>query len=248
MDALICEEAKQFNEATKYWEMAAVGYENNSKWYDAENCWRKLSNWEKVALACENQEKWLEAAKTYEELSNFENAARCYANRKDWSDAERCWRNLSNWEKVAVACENQGKWLDAAQEWEKAQNWQKVGDIYKRQERWDDALNLFRDHEMWSDLEKILKEIYTKLRWKITPEQGKQLAIALDNQKKYRDAIYYWDLYAKDSSRALRSYRSVGDKNASDWNTILRLSLEVNDVRTEVEARRQLEIMNNTPY
>ena len=245
MDALIYEEAKQFNEAAKYWEMAAVGYENDSKWSDAESCWRKLSKWEKVALACENQEKWIDAAKTYEELSNFENAARCYANRKDWSDAERCWRNLSNWEKVAVACENQGKWLDAAiayekisdsdfenaarcythlenwaevercwrnlsnwekvavacenqgkwldaaQEWEKAQNWQKVGDIYKRQERWDDALNLFRDHEMWSDLEKILKEIYTKLRWKITPEQGKQLAIALDNQKKYRDAIYW---------------------------------------------------------
>jgi|GEM_PF-1871031 len=65
MDALICEEGKQFNEAAKYWEIAAVGYEKYSNWSDAENCWRKLSNWKKVALTCESQEKWLDAATVY---------------------------------------------------------------------------------------------------------------------------------------------------------------------------------------
>ena len=152
MDALICEEAKQFNEATKYWEMSAVGYENDSKWSDAENCWRKLSNLEKVALACENQEKWIEAAKTYEEISDFENAARCYANRKDWAEVERCWRNLSNWENVALACENQKNWLDAALEWQKVPNFEKAAIAYEEISDFENAARCYTHLKNWSEV------------------------------------------------------------------------------------------------
>ena len=184
--------SQQFNEAAKYWEIAAVGYEKDSNWSDAENCWRKLSNWEKVALTCENQEKWLDAATTYEELSDFENAARCYTHLENWAEVERCWRKLSNWEKVALACEKQEKWLDGAIEWKKVsdfekaadnycridlykdaircllegENWQRIEEIYRKSSTLSKFADLCERHENWNTLEKVLTEIYTQKGWK----------------------------------------------------------------------------------
>ena len=251
MDALICEEAKQFNEDAKYWEIAAVGYEKDSNWSDSENCWRKLSNWEKVALACENQEKWLEAAIAYEEISDFENAARCYTNLENWAEVERCWRKLSNWENVALACENQEKWLDAALEWKKVSNFEKAADNYCRIDLYKDAVrcllkvenwqrieeiyrhsstlskfaDLCENRENWTTLEKVLTEIYTQKGWRsVGANEGMRLASVQEKNGNLNKAIDSWLTYAKNPEKAVELLLEE-----HKWQRALQITEEINN-------------------
>ncbi len=253
MDALICEEAKQFNEAAKYWEIAAVGYEKDSNWSDAENCWRKLSNWEKVVLTCEKQEKWLDAATTYEELSDFENAARCYTHLENWAEVERCWRNLSNWEKVALACEKQEKWLDAAIEWKKVsdfekaadnycridlykdaircllevENWQLIEEIYRKSSTLSKFADLCENRENWKTLEKVLTEIYTQKGWRsVSANEGMRLASVQEKNGNLNKAIDTWLTYARNPERAVELLLKQ-----KKWQMALQSAEEINNTQ-----------------
>jgi hypothetical protein len=251
MDALICEEAKQFDEAAKYWEIAAVGYEKDSNWSDAENCWRKLSNWEKVALTCESQEKWLDAATVYEELSDFENTARCYTNLENWAEVERCWRKLSNWENIALACEKQEKWLDSALEWKKVpdfekaadnycridsykeavrcllevENWQRIEEVYRRSSTLSKFADLCENCENWKTLEKVLTEIYTQKGWKwVSANEGMRLASVQEKNGNLNNAINTWLDYAKNPEKAVELLLKQ-----KKWQKALQLAEEIND-------------------
>ena len=259
MDALICEEAKQFNEAAKYWEIAAVGYEKDSNWSEAENCWRKLSNWEKVALTCENQGKWLDAAVAYEEISDsdFENAARCYTHLENWAEVERCWRNLSIWEKVAVACENQKNWLDAALEWKKVsnfekaadnycridlfkdaircllevKNWQRIEEIYRKSSTLSKFADLCERHENWKTLEEVLTEIYTQKGWRsVGANDGKRLASVQEKNGNLNNAINTWHVYARNPEKAVELLLKQ-----KKWQMALQIAEEIDNSKLRKE-------------
>ncbi len=189
VDALICEEAKEFERAAEYWgrlqnhtrqalcfekltnfEKAAYCYAKLENWNDAERCWRKVLNWEKVVFACQKQEKWREAAEAFEELNNFESAARCYAKLENWNDAERCWRKVLNWEKVVFACQKQEKWREAAEAFEELNNFESAARCYAKLENWSDAERCWREVSNW-----------------------KNIALVCQKQEKWREASEVWE-------------------------------------------------------
>jgi hypothetical protein len=246
IDALICEEAKDFANAGRIWfsleqwENAGNAYEKVKLWENAERCWDKVDNYQRQAFCLEQLEK-------------FEDAALLYEIREDWDEAERRWRDLSNWEKVALACEKQEKWLDAALEWKKVpipnfekaadnycranehkdavrcllevENWQRIEEIYRKSSTLSKFADLCESRENWKILEKILTEIYTQKGWRsVSANEGKRLASVQEKNGNLNNAIDTWLTYARNPEKAVELLLKQ-----HKWQRALQLIEEIND-------------------
>ena len=252
VDALICEDAKDFANAGRIWsslaewENAGNAYEKVKLWENAERCWDKVDNYQRQAFCLE-------------QLGKLEDAALLYEIRGDWDEAEKRWRDLSNWEKVALACEKQEKWLDAALEWKKVpipnfekaadnycranehkdavrcllkvDNWQRIEEIYRRSSTLSKFADLCENRENWKTLEKVLTEIYTQKGWRsVGANEGMRLASVQEKNGNLNKAIDSWLTYARNPEKAVELLLKQ-----HKWQMALQITEEINNPPSRIK-------------